>query len=215
MVGFNLAVAGSRLPSIPVVSSLFARIGNQQRKRVSRKLRRKFTQALLLVGEGKRPALFAHPLSRGEHRIMILSGIDLLSLVQGAPAERIIRLLSRFHAREALQQWIRDPNPRLRAKAAEGMGYIADSRGCLALSRSLDDSDEQVRFAAAVSLIRLGVAPPTEELMASFGSTNAARLWSMLDQLRAQPPASALRLGEAEIDEDMSATVLPFVAKVL
>lgn len=212
MVGFNLAAVGSRLPSIPGVLSAFAEIGRRQRIRANLKLKRRFTKALLQAGNGKRPLELAKPLSRAEHRILILAGIDLLQLVQGAAAERIARTLKKFYAREMLQAWIADPNPQLRAKAAEGLGHIADSYGCLSLGRALDDSDDRVRFAAAASLIRLGVAPPAEQLMASLGTdhTQSKQLWRMLDLLRAHHPDPAKRVAD-----DGEPMTLPAAAAVL
>ncbi len=215
-MGFNLAAVGSRLPSIPGVLLAFAQIGRRQRIRANLKLKRRFTQALLQVGNGKRPTFLARSLSRGEHKILILAGIDLLQLVQGAAAERIVRTLKKFLAREMLQHWISDPNPQLRLKAAEGLGYIADSYGCLSLGRALDDSDAQVRFAAAASLIRLGVAPPTEQLMASLGAEagQAKQLWRVLDLLRSHHPDAAKRVAMPSSDDDEEPMLLPVAAVV-
>jgi HEAT repeat protein len=201
------------VPAIQELLTAFAQVGRRQRLRANQKLKRRFTQALLQAGNGRRPTFLARPLSRGEHRILILAGIDLLSLVQGAAADRIMRVLARFHARETLQSWIRDPDPRLRAKAAEGMGYIADAQGCLALGRTLEDSDEHVRFAAAVSLIKLGAAPPMEEMMASFEAGKCTRLWRLVDQMRAHHPDAARR--SLELDEAREATVGPCAATAL
>jgi hypothetical protein len=195
--------------------SAFAQIGRRQRIRANLKLKRRFTQALLQAGNGKRPAFLARSLTQAEHRILILAGIDLLHLVQGAAAERIVRTLTKFHAREMLHHWICDPNPQLRRKAAEGLGYIADSYGCLSLGRALDDSDLPVRFAAAASLIRLGVAPPADALMASLGTDHgqSKQLWKTLDLLRAHHPDAAQRW-PAPAGTDDEPMLLPIAAVV-
>lgn len=207
-MGFNLAAAGLRLPSLSELMSVFD--GRRQRIRASLKLKRRFTQALLEAGNGRSPMYLARPLKPAEQRILMLAGVDLLRLVQGAARERIVRTLTKFHARETLQTWIRDPNPQLRAKAAEGLGYIADSHGCLSLSRALDDDDNHVRFAAAASLVRLGVAPPVEQLMTSFGldTGQCTRLWRMLDMMRANHPDRPLAVEDA----DGAVTAAPSVA---
>ena len=63
------------------------------------------------------------------------------------------------------------------------------------LGRALHDPDHHVRIVAAESLIKLGVAPAEEELMAALevDGTSPARLWRMLDVMRANHPNPARR----------------------
>ena len=186
-MGLNLFAQGLAAQSI---SRLFARLFHGRRKRAQARIKRKFAEALLLAGNGKRAPYLVRRLSGFEHRLLLVSAIELLRVMRGAPAARIVRLLGRYQARETLGAWMHHQNPVLRALAAEGLGHMGDSHGCLALGRALHDADHHVRLAAAESLIKLGVAPPQDELMAALevGGEPPARLWRMLDAMRANRP---------------------------
>jgi HEAT repeat protein len=192
LVGFNLFAQGLAAPSL---SRLLARLFRRQRKRTQARIKRKFTQALLLAGNGKRAPYLVRRLSGFEHRLLVVAAIELLRVMRGAPAARIVRLLGRYQARETLGAWMQHQNAVLRALAAEGLGHMGDSQGCLALGRALHDGDHHVRIAAAESLIKLGVAPPQDELMAALevGGEPPVRLWRMLDVMRANHPDPARR----------------------
>jgi hypothetical protein len=59
LVGFNFFTAAAKVPSI---RALVARLMRRQRVRAQAKIKRKFTQALLLAGDGRRaPYLVLHP----------------------------------------------------------------------------------------------------------------------------------------------------------
>ena len=194
-MGFNLLVQGLAAPSF---SRLFARLFHHRRKRTQARIKRKFAEALLLAGNGQRAPYLVRRLTRLEHRLLLVSAIELLRVMRGVPAERIVRLLRRYQARETLGMWMHHENVALRALAAEGLGHMGDSQGCLALGRALHDADHHVRIAAAESLIKLGVAPPQDELMAALevGGEPPARLWRMLDTMRANHPDPARRAAD-------------------
>lgn len=187
---------GLRLPAF--LRGMFAGLERQRVLREQAKIKKRLTQALLIVADGKRPAAFARRLTQREHGVLILAGVELLALVRGAPAERILRVLTHYDAGPALQQWLTNPNPLLRAKAAEGLSYLVDADGCLALMQALNDENEDVRVAAATSLVKIGVAPPVEDLMTAFqpDMTPSARLWRMLDAMREHQPDDAVRMAE-------------------
>jgi len=206
-VGFNLIAVASKVPSPAVlVTSLMRR----QRVRAQARIKRRFTQALVLAGNGKRSPFLVRRLSSFEHRLLIVAAIELLRVMRGAPAARIVRLLGRYQAREMLGAWIEHASPALRVIAAEGLGHLGDSHGCLILGRALHDTDRNVRLAAAESLIKLGVAPPEEELVAALEIEGppSARLWRMLEMMRAHHPDPAKRVAPRDTyDHDMRVTV--------
>jgi hypothetical protein len=191
-VGFNLIAAASKVPSLP---ALVARLVRRRRVRAQARIKRRFTQALVLAGNGKRSPFLVRRLTSFEHRLLIVAAIELLRVMRGAPAARIVRLLGRYQARETLGVWMEHANPALRLIAAEGLGHMGDSQGCLTLGRALHDSDRNVRLTAAESLIKLGVAPSEDELKAVLEADGApsARLWRMLEMMRAHHPDPAKR----------------------
>ena len=191
-MGFNLFPQAMRLPPF---TGVFARLFRNRRVRAQARIKRKFTQALVLAGNGKRAPYLVRRLTGSEHRLMLVAAIELLRVMRGAAAARIVRLLARYHARETLGLWMQHQNAALRALAAEGLGHMGDSQGCLMLGRALHDPDHHVRIVAAESLIKLGVAPAEEELMAALevDGTSPARLWRMLDVMRANHPNPARR----------------------
>lgn len=200
-MGLNLFSQG--LAAQPF-SRLFGRLFHGRRKRAQARIKRKFAEALLLAGNGKRAPYLVRRLSGFEHRLLLVAAIELLRVMRGAPAARIVRLLGRYQARETLGAWMHHQNAALRALAAEGLGHMGDSHGCLALGRALHDDDHHVRMAAAESLIKLGVAPPQDELMAALdvGGEPPARLWRMLDAMRANHPDPARRaVDEYQLEE--------------
>lgn len=199
-MGFNLVAVALKVPSPAfLVSSLMRR----QRARVQARMKRRFTQALVLAGNGKRSPFLVRRLSRFEHRVLIVAAIELLRVMRGAPANRIVRLMGRYQARETLGAWLEHANPALRLIAAEGLGHLGDSHGCLILGRALHDPDRNVRLTAAESLIKLGVAPPEEELVAALeiDGPPSARLWRMLETMRAHHPDPAKRVGPRDTRE--------------
>lgn len=200
-MGFNLLARGLAAPSF---SRLVARLFHHQRKRAQARIKRKFAEALLLAGNGKRAPYLVRRLTGLEHRLLLVSAIELLRVMRGVPAERIVRLLKKYQARETLGLWMQHKNAAFRALAAEGLGHMGDSQGCLALGRALHDPDHHVRIAAAESLIKLGVAPPESELVAALevDGEPPARLWRMLDTMRANHPDPARRAtDEPQLDE--------------
>lgn len=194
-MGFNLL---PRTFSVPPLTRLVDGLSRNRRKRTQARIKRKFTQALLLAGNGKRAPYLIRRLTEFEHRLLLVSAIELLRVMRGAPAARVVRLLTRYQARETLGAWMQHRNAVLRALAAEGLGHMGDSQGCLMLGRALHDDDRHVRIAAAESLIKLGVAPPKEELMAALEVSGdpPARLWRMFDMMRANHPDPAQRAAE-------------------
>ncbi|MFM9863905.1 MAG: HEAT repeat domain-containing protein [Micropepsaceae bacterium] len=204
LVGFNLFARTLAAP----FSWSFAGLFHNRRKRAQARVKRKFAEALLLAGNGKRAPYLVRRLSAFEHRLLLVAAIELLRVMRGAPAARIVRLLARYHARETLGAWMQHQNAVLRAFAAEGLGHMGDSQGCLMLGRALHDEDHHVRMAAAESLIKLGVAPPQDELVAALevNGEPPARLWRMLDLMRANHPDPARR-GADELQLDEAAAI--------
>jgi hypothetical protein len=191
-VGFNLIAAASK---VQMPSVLIAALIRRRRLRAQARVKRKFTQALVLAGNGKRSAFLVRRLTTFEHRMLIVAAIELLRVMRGVSAARIVRLLGRYQARETLGVWMQHANPTLRTIAAEGLGHMGDSQGCLMLGRALHDADRNVRLAAAESLIKLGVAPPEDELVAALelDGPPSTRLWRMLDMMRAHHRDPATR----------------------
>lgn len=196
-MGFNLFRVAADVPSPAVVVASLMR---RRRTRAQARMKRRFTQALVLAGNGKRSPYLVRRLTPFEHRVLIVAAIELLRVMRGAPANRIVRLLGRYQARETLGAWMEHTNPALRLIAAEGLGHLGDSHGCLILGRALHDPDRNVRLTAAESLIKLGVAPPEDELMAALEIEGppTARLWRMLDMMRAHHPDPAKRMVPCE-----------------
>ncbi|NOT40691.1 MAG: hypothetical protein HOP13_09375, partial [Alphaproteobacteria bacterium] len=144
-MGFNLFARGQAAPSF---SRLFAGLFHNRRKRAQARIKRRFAEALLLAGNGNRAAYLVRRLSAFEHRLLLVAAIELLRVMRGAPAARIVRLLGRYQARETLGAWMHHRNAALRGLAAEGLGHLGDSQGCLMLGRALHDDDHHVRMAA-------------------------------------------------------------------
>ena len=200
-MGFNLLSAMSVVQELP---KLGERLWRQQRLRAQSRAKRKFAHALMLVGNGKRSPFLVRRLTAYEHRLLVVSAIELLRVMRGEAAARIVRLLRRYDGRELLGLWMQHSNPQLRALAAEGLGHMGDSHGCLVLGRALEDHENIVRVAAGESLIRLGVLTPAE-LAASIDVNDAppARLWHMLDVMQANHPDPAKRVVTASQDGDV------------
>ena len=201
-MGFNFIALASKVPSPSVVVASLLR---RQRVRAQARIKRRFTQALVLAGNGKRSPFLVRRLSSVEHRLLVVAAIELLRVMRGAPAARIVRLLGRYQAREMLGAWMEHASPALRVIAAEGLGHLGDSHACLLLGRALHDSDRNVRLVAAESLIKLGVAPPEEELVAALDIDGppSARLWRMLETMRAHHPDPTKRVAPRETHHDL------------
>lgn len=201
-MGFNLFTAAATVPSIRAV---VARLMRHQRVRAQAKIKRKFTQALLLAGDGRRAPYLVRRLSAGEHRLLVVAAVELLRVMRGAPAARIVRLLRRYQVRETLGVWMQHNSAQFRAIAAEGLGHMGDSQGCLVLGRALNDPDHTVRIAAAESLIKLGVPPPVDNLVSALEveGAPAARLWQLLDVMRAHHPDPAKRTALRDLAKDI------------
>ena len=162
------------------------------------KIKSEMTRELLLAADGKSCGLTARRLSRREQGILTGAGIELLDLVRGTMASRIIQTLTDCGINAVLARWIRSSNPLRRAAAAEALAHFADHDGLAALSRALTDADHDVRLAAGASLVKLGAAPPLGELVKTLCAhgTPSARLGQILGLTFLQHPGEVFGLAQ-------------------
>ena len=80
-MGFNLVAAVSQLK---MPSVLIAAVVRRQRVRAQARVKRKFTQALVLASNGKRSPFLVRRLTRFEHRVLIVSRRGLQHQIEGA-----------------------------------------------------------------------------------------------------------------------------------
>ena len=192
----SLALSISALSAMAVL--ILARIVRQLRDASRERSKRALTQALLSAAEGNSSPLSMRRLGRREKGILVGAGIELLDLVRGAMALRIVQVLTDCGINEVLARWIESPNPLRRAAAAEALAHVADHDGRLALTRALSDGDHDVRLAAAASLVKLGAAPPLDHLIATLGAqrTPSARIGQILSLMFQQHPGEVLDLAQ-------------------
>ncbi len=173
------------------------------------------TRALLLAAEGLPSPLLERRMSAREQHAFVEAGIALLDLVRGATGVRIVEMLARGGALAVLKRWLKSANPERRATAAEVLVYFAPAREHAVLTHALNDRDHDVRVAAAVSLIRLGAAPPVVELIALLGRHGrpSARLAQVFETIFAKHPADVLTLARSdELDSFARAKAIEVVA---
>ncbi|MBP6012885.1 MAG: HEAT repeat domain-containing protein [Alphaproteobacteria bacterium] len=179
-------------------SLIAARVVRTAKAEARAALKRRLTQALLAAAEDdtKTPP-FAN-LSRHRRTVLTEAGIELLDLVRGAMAFRIVDVLMRAGANRVLDRWIKSANPLRRAAAAEAMAHFANHAGLAELQAALDDTDADVRLAAASSLIKLGAAPPLPDLLRHLNDhgTPSARIAQILGLIVDQHPGEILKLAQ-------------------
>ena len=112
----SLALSISALSAMAVL--ILARIVRQLRDASRERSKRALTQALLSAAEGNSSPLSMRRLGRREKGILVGAGIELLDLVRGAMALRIVQVLTDCGINEVLARWIESPNPLRRAAAA-------------------------------------------------------------------------------------------------
>lgn len=195
---WTMSIALSVAAVLSMVMLIFTRIARELRAASRTKIKSTFTKALLLAAEGKPSILPTRGLSRREQGILIGAGIEILDLVRGATALKIVQVLTACGINEVLARWIKSPNPIRRAAAAEALAHVADHDGRLALAKALNDGDHDVRLAAAASLVKLGAAPPLQRLVATLGAhgTPSARLGQILTLIFQQHPGEVLGLAQ-------------------
>ena len=185
--------------AITAMSALIAmRIVRTLRDNTRANLKRALTQALLAAAEDE--AKFSRLAKLSIHRRAILTeaSVELLDLVRGAMAHRIVDVLMRAGVGEILDRWMKSSNPLRRAAAAEAMAHFADRAGLQGLNRALHDRDADVRLAAAGSLIKLGAAPPLPNLLQQLldHGTPSARIAQILGLIVDRHPGEVLRLAQ-------------------
>lgn len=193
---WSVSIALSLTAVAAMALLILTRIVRELRSADRARIKRELTKALLLAAECRPSPLPTRGLSRREQGILIGAGIELLDLVHGAMAFRIVQVLMECGIRDVLARWIKSPNPLRRAAAAEALAHVADNDGRDALLRALEDPDHDVRLAAAASLVKLGAAPPLNQLVATLSShgTPSARLSQILGLIFQQHPGEVLGL---------------------
>ncbi len=91
--------------------------------------------------------------------------IEFIQLVRGTDKERFIKNAQKLGVPDRLRYRLRSASPRLRLEAAEALAEFGDPRSIQGLQAALDDSNADVRLAAALSLAAAGAAPPARELV--------------------------------------------------
>jgi ATP/maltotriose-dependent transcriptional regulator MalT/DNA-binding SARP family transcriptional activator len=101
----------------------------------------------------------------------------LAALVSGAELERAGRLLAQFghEAVAPLVAILSNPDPAVRARAAQVLGDIADSRAARPLRRLQHDPDPAVRQTAVAALHRIALRPPAPLRLFALGSFQVMR----------------------------------------
>ncbi len=179
----SLVLAGAALLAMAIL--IVVRLIRTERAASRQALKTALTHELLIAAEGNATAFAGRTLSRREQAILVGAGLELLDLVQGETAVRIVRLLARKGVADVLRRWIAGPDPRQRAVAAEAMVYFTDDKNRAALEHALRDRDQDVRLAAALSLVKLRAAPALPVLVRMLGQIGqrSERIRQILDAM--------------------------------
>jgi len=129
--------------------------------------------------------------------------VQLLHAGNGAVRSKVIDILVRSTTNEAnIREWLRDPDPRIRANALEALGTISTHvKWCRPLLLEyLEDPDGRASANTAIALFRIGIKEPAiarlSEMALSreaalrvsaawaMGQTPDERLFELLNQLR-------------------------------
>lgn len=104
---------------------------------------------------------------------------DLLLLVRGDDRARLIALLVDLEVPRQYIDRLRRGSRHERAGAAEALRLFDDPDVVGALTAALDDSNAQVRLAAAGSLAELGACPPVATLVVKLRVGTTERSWAL------------------------------------
>jgi len=130
---------------------------------------------LLLGGEasGERSHIAAHA-----PNTLTNLAIELIQMVRGTDREKFIENARELGVPDRLRHRMDSGSPRSRLEAAEALAEFGDPKSLQRLKAALDDSNSDVRLAAAVSLAAAGAAPPASELVAKLrlGTVENSRL---------------------------------------
>lgn len=95
-------------------------------------------------------------------------GMQLLDLMRGDSHERLVALLSQLGVAESLLGLLKRGGRHDRIAAAVCLRYFREEAVIDALRQALDDTDPNVRLAAAASLVELGIAPSVADLVSKL-----------------------------------------------
>lgn len=120
----------------------------------------------LLLGEGEWPATAISGIPTA-----VLAGVStrLIRLVRGGDREAFIARAARLGVPQRLARQLHSRSARTRLAAAEAIGAFHDPETHAALQRALDDSNDDVRLAAALSLAASGETHGAGEIARKLG----------------------------------------------
>lgn len=145
----SLVLAGGALAIM--VALIVARLVDDRRMRRREVQRQALLPALLGAGE-----LSADEASSMAPEVVADVSTNLIRLVRGADRDAFVHRATRIGVPLQLTQALRSRSARKRLAAAEAIGVFADGTSLEALRRALDDPNEDVRLAAALSLASAG-----------------------------------------------------------
>lgn len=113
--------------------------------------------------------------------------VQLLNCGNGSVRSKVVELLTRWSTNEAnVREWLRDPDPRVRANVLESLAEIGQGakwvRGVLL--DNLQDRSGRAAANAAIGLYRLGVTGPALARLSEMGASEDASIrcsavWAM------------------------------------
>jgi hypothetical protein len=105
--------------------------------------------------------------------------VQLLKCSNGNVRSKVFELLARSTSNEAsIRQWLRDPDPRIRANLLEAIAEANKDMPWVraVLTEHLNDSHGRVAANAAVGLYRLGIEAPAMARLSDMASSEAATI---------------------------------------
>lgn len=120
----------------------------------------------LLLGGGELPA---NGIAGISNAVLARVSIRLIGLVRGDDREAFVARATQIGVPQRLARQLRWGSSRTRLAAAEALGAFRDPVTLGALRRALDDSDDDVRLAAALSLTAAGDTHEAGEIARKLG----------------------------------------------
>ncbi len=159
-VSLSLTGAALIVIGILIVARLF--ITRRERRRAAK--RRVLVRELLAGGASP-----ADSLGRIPPELLTDTFLDLIRLVRGDEREAFVAQATGLGVPERLGRRLQSGSARKRLSAAQSLGEFHDPGSLRALHGSLDDSNEDVRLAAALSLAQSGSTAEVRQLVDRLG----------------------------------------------
>lgn len=144
---------------------ILARWIHGRRARSREAERRRLIPLLLEAAPNQEGLLESEP----AHDLLADVSTELIQMVRGTDKENFLVSSSRLGVPALLRRRLQHRSPRTRLAAAEALADYADEETLTRLNLALDDTNADVRLAAAMALASAGHAPPVPILVEKLG----------------------------------------------